>query len=80
MNARFSFKSARATFSDLVTAGAERRAINIPWVKPDRQYAVTELFSERRLGVFSGRQLQRAGVELSLPAYGQEILELAIVN
>ena len=41
---------------------------------------MTALFNERRLGVFTGRQLQRARVELSLPAYGQEILELAIVN
>ncbi|MBI5387769.1 MAG: hypothetical protein HZA90_24165 [Verrucomicrobia bacterium] len=61
-------------------AGAERRAINIPWVKPDRQYAVSALFSERRLGSFSGRQLQSAGVELSLPVYGQEILEVAKVQ
>jgi hypothetical protein len=60
--------------------GSDRRVINIPWVKEDQQYAVTGLFSERRLGTISGRQLQRAGVELSLPVYGQEILEVAKVQ
>jgi len=58
------------------SAGAERRVINIPWVQPDRRYAVVTLFSERRLGDFTGRQLQSAGVELTLPVYSQEILEL----
>jgi len=58
------------------SGGAERRAINVPWVKPDRGYAVVALFSERRLGDFTGRQLQSTGVELALPVYGQEILEL----
>ncbi len=58
------------------SAGAERRAINIPWVQPDRRYAVAALFSEQQLGGFAGRQLQSAGIELTLPAYGQEILEL----
>lgn len=60
-------------------AGAERRAINIPWVTPERQYVVRALFSERSMGNSSGRQLQRAGLELSLPPYGQEILELSPV-
>ena len=62
------------------SAGAERRRINIPWVKPDRQYTVTSLFGEKRLGLFSGQELQNAGVELNLPVHGQEILELAIRN
>ena len=58
------------------SGGAERRAIDIPWVKPDRRYAMVALFRERRLGDFAGRQRQSTGVELTLPAYGQEILEL----
>ena len=37
---------------------------------------MTACFSERRLGEFTGRQLQSAGMELTLPVYGQEILEL----
>jgi len=61
-------------------AGADRRAINIPWVQPDRQYVVATLFNEKRLGVFPGPKLQREGVELSLPVYGQEILELSPVQ
>jgi len=58
------------------TGGAERRAINIPWVRPDRSYAVTALFAEQSLGTVTGRQLQSTGVEVALPVYGQEILEL----
>ncbi len=58
------------------SGGEERRAINVPWVQPDRRYAVIASFAERKLGEFTGRQLQSAGVELTLPAYGQEILEL----
>ncbi len=58
------------------SGGAERRAINIPWVKSDRTYEVIASFGERRLGTFTGRQLQSEGVEVFLPAYGQEILEL----
>jgi len=59
------------------SAGAERRAINIPWVNSERRYVVTASFTERRLGDFTGRQLQSTGVEVALPVYGQEILELA---
>jgi hypothetical protein len=59
------------------TGGAEKRAINVPWVRPERRYVVTACFGERRLGEFTGRQLQSVGVELTLPVYGQEILELA---
>jgi hypothetical protein len=58
------------------SAGPERRAINVPWVQPDRRYTVVALFTERLLGDFMGRQLRSAGVELTLPVYGQEILEL----
>jgi len=58
------------------SGGAERRAINIPWVKPDRRYDVIALFGEQRLGTFTGRQLQSTGIEMTLPVYGQEILEL----
>jgi hypothetical protein len=58
------------------SGGAERRAINIPWVKPDRTYEVIASFGAQRLGTFTGRQLQSAGVEMTLPVYGQEILEL----
>ncbi len=58
------------------SGGAERRAINIPWVKPDRRYVVTASFGGQQVGIFTGRQLQSEGVKLTLPVYGQEILEL----
>jgi hypothetical protein len=62
------------------SGGADRRAINIPWVKPERRYVVVASFGERRLGDFTGRQLQDTGVEVTLPVYGQEILELKPVQ
>jgi hypothetical protein len=58
------------------SGGKDRRAINIPWVRPNRKYSVTSLFLDKSLGSFSGQQLQSSGVELTLPVYGQEILEL----
>lgn len=58
------------------SGGAERRAINVPWVQPERRYAVTASFAGQSLGDFTGLQLQSPGVELALPVYGQEILEL----
>jgi len=58
------------------TGGAERRAINIPWVNSERRYTVVASFNGQRLGDFTGRQLQDTGVEVTLPVYGQEILEL----
>lgn len=57
--------------------GAAQRTINVPWVDPERRYRVTAHFAERGLGTFSGRQLQEGEIRLELPAYGQEILELA---
>jgi len=35
------------------------------------------LFGDRRLETFTGRQLQSSAIELALPIYGQEILELS---
>jgi hypothetical protein len=58
------------------SGGAERRAVNVPWVESGKSYRVTGLFSGQSYGVFSGRQLQQTGVPISLPAYGQEVLEI----
>jgi hypothetical protein len=58
------------------SGGAGLRAINIPWVRPDRRYVVSALFSGLPLGDFTGRELQAGVIELSLPVYGQEILEI----
>jgi hypothetical protein len=51
------------------SAGDGARAVNIPWVRPDKQYGVTALFSGRKLG-------DDGKIKLTLPPLGQEILEL----
>jgi hypothetical protein len=58
------------------SAGAEERAVNVPWVVRERRYRVTGVFSGKSYGVFTGAQLQDAGVKVGLPAYGQEVLEV----
>ncbi len=59
------------------SGGAEERATNVPWVKATSRYHVRACFADKQLGTFTGRQLQAGAVKLALPAYGQEILELA---
>ena len=56
--------------------GKEERAVNIPWVLPDRDYQVNALLAEKQVGRFSGKQLQDGALHLQLPPLGQEILEL----
>lgn len=58
--------------------GLEERAINIPWVLPERTYRVTALLSGKPLGAFTGSDLQKGKLILSLPAMGQEILEASV--
>jgi hypothetical protein len=62
------------------SSGAEKRAINIPWVDPNQTYTVTALFANTQLGKYTGKQLQAGELTLALPVLGQEIIELAIVN
>lgn len=59
------------------SGGAAIRAINVPWVERTRRYRVSALMAGRDLGVITGAQLQDEGVQLSLPLFGQEILEFA---
>ena len=56
--------------------GEGERAVNLPWVLPGRNYQVSALLVERRLGRFSGKQLQDGALRLRLPPLGQEIVEL----
>lgn len=56
--------------------GADQRAINIPWVEPDSSYEVRALFADKSLGTFNGEELINGRLQLALPAYGQEILEV----
>jgi hypothetical protein len=58
-------------------AGLDRRNVNIPWVDATRLYRVTGVFSGKLYGQITGRQLQQGALVVALPAYGQEILELA---
>jgi hypothetical protein len=59
------------------SGGADRRAINVPWVDPQRRYHVTARFTSTDLGVLTGKELRDRGVQLGLAPWGQEILELA---
>jgi hypothetical protein len=58
------------------SGGADRRAVNIPWVRRDAKYRVDGLFSGTSYGNISGRTLQDTGIRIELPVYGQELLEL----
>ncbi len=59
------------------SGGNDRRSVNIPWVDPAKSYKVTALLDPLELGTFTGKQLQAGGLTLSLPLFGQEILELS---
>ena len=56
--------------------GSDSRKINIPWVNAKTKYRLRSLFSEKELGKFTGAQLKEGALTLSLPLYGQEIIEL----
>ncbi len=58
--------------------GSDERNINIPWVMADKKYKVTRLFSNRELGIFTGKQLQMGSLMISLIPYGQEILKIEL--
>jgi hypothetical protein len=58
------------------SAGEAERAVNLPWVRANQVYLVHAQLSDRLLGRFTGRQLQTGALRLTLPLFGQEILEL----
>jgi len=58
------------------SGGAAGRAVNIPWVPASLTYHVAGVFSGRNYGVVDGKQLQERGIPVTLPAFGQEILEI----
>lgn len=58
--------------------GSEKCAINIPWVDPNANYQVKALLADKSLGSFKGQDLIDGKLTLSLPLFGQEILELAL--
>ena len=60
------------------SSGADSRQINIPWVKADKTYQLKALFSGKDLGEFTGQQLFDGELNLSLPQFGQEIIEISL--
>jgi hypothetical protein len=58
------------------SAGDASRMVNVPWVRPDRSYQVSGVFSGKSYGAIQGSDLQRVGIRLDLPVYGQELLEV----
>jgi len=57
--------------------GEDQRAINIPWVCPEKRYRIISRFTGATLGDFTGTELQNGALKLSLAPMGQDILELA---
>jgi hypothetical protein len=60
--------------------GSSSKYINIPWVLSNRQYQVQSHFIKHDFGIYSGKQLQDGILKLSLPKYGQEIVELTLIK
>ena len=56
--------------------GDQKRIINIPWVVPDKKYKIRFSFSKKDVGVFTGKELIKGAVSLTLAPYGQEIIEI----
>ena len=60
--------------------GEDKQAVNIPWVQPDKSYAVASSFSGQSLGIFSGHELQAGNLKIALAPLGQDILELTLAE
>ena len=58
------------------SGGKDTRAVNIPWVEPAKRYRVTALFDMKELGILKGVDLINGKLEIALPKYGQDMLEL----
>jgi hypothetical protein len=59
------------------SGGDQSKIINIPWAHEDKRYRVHSHFIGKDLGVFKGKDLIEGKVELKLPQFEQEILELS---
>ena len=62
------------------SGGSDQQAINIPWVDPQKTYTIKLCFKGVLIKPMSGKDLQAGKLKLTLPAYGQEIIELKIKN
>ena len=56
------------------SGGENERHINIPWICADCNYSVKQLFADKELGIFFGKELQEGIIQMSLPPMGQEML------
>jgi hypothetical protein len=59
--------------------GSPRRSVNIPWTQGQFRYRVRTLLNPEDLGEFSGEELQKNVLSITLPIYGQELLELTAI-
>jgi hypothetical protein len=62
------------------SGGKEARQINIPWVVSNQNYSVKQLFAEKNLGTYSGKELKAGVVQLSLSPFGQDILQVSLID
>ena len=62
------------------SGGDKKRQINIPWVSPDSNYSIKQLFTNKELGSFSGQELQEGIIQLSLSPLVQDILMVSLVD
>jgi hypothetical protein len=58
--------------------GAKSRAVNIPWVDSKKTYTVTRCLIGQEQQTMTGKDLQNGKLILTLPEYGQEIIELKV--
>lgn len=58
--------------------GADARAVNIPWVDPEKSYKVKFFLNDKPSQIMTGKDLQSGKLRLKLSAYGQEIIELVL--
>lgn len=62
------------------SGGEDERRINIPWVSPESNYSIKQLFIKKELGFFSGKELQEGVIQLSLSKFGQDLLLVSLVD
>jgi hypothetical protein len=60
--------------------GSKTRAINIPWVDSEKSYTVKYCLNSQPFQTMIGKDLQAGKLILTLPAYGQEIIELTVTR
>lgn len=56
--------------------GSGKQPIHIPWLESSRKYTIYGCFQEKQLGTFTGNELQQGLLKITLPRWGQEVLEI----